>query len=400
MSGFFYKVAIILPAFFCFFLAICSAFFLSKLSIFEMSGQRLVALDGFRGFLALSVFIHHAFLWFFYLKTGNWSLPPSRFYAQLGQASVVFFFMITAFLFWLKVLNSDKKIVEWDGLFIGRLARLGPLYFVVVFVLFFVAFFVSGFELREPFTSVLNSFFKWGFFQIYGKPDLNGVSNTFTILAGVTWTLPYEWFFYLFLPIIAFVFFKNENIISVIFSLSVVILFAFSGLRLIFTLPFCIGMLAAYLYRKNFFVEFFSGKLGSFIFVIGVLCVIAFFDSPYGALPLGILAVCFYCVVCGASLFGLFRLPSSRVLGDISYSIYLLHGVFLYFYFKYFYRCCDGFSYGFPGFSDWFWIFLLVPLVVFVSGISYIYIEFPAIKSTKSFVLFYRKIIGHDSRAF
>src|ERR1035438_10016436 len=65
-------------------------------------------IDGLRGYLAFFVFIHHSCIWYFYLKTGIWGEPDSHLFIQMGQMSVSFFFMITGFLFFNKLM--DDKI--------------------------------------------------------------------------------------------------------------------------------------------------------------------------------------------------------------------------------------------------------------------------------------------------
>ncbi len=41
----------------------------------EKAGYR-PELEGMRGILALSVFLHHAVVWWFVLQEGTWKLPP------------------------------------------------------------------------------------------------------------------------------------------------------------------------------------------------------------------------------------------------------------------------------------------------------------------------------------
>ena len=46
------------------------------------NNDRFISIDGLRGYLALGVFIHHAAVWYFYLKKGVWEPPPSNFYTH------------------------------------------------------------------------------------------------------------------------------------------------------------------------------------------------------------------------------------------------------------------------------------------------------------------------------
>lgn len=79
-----------------------------------MEKGRNDSIDGLRGYLAFFVFLHHSLVWYFYIKTGSWNVLDSHFYNHLGQTSVVFFFMITGFLFYAKLLNKDKILTGLD----------------------------------------------------------------------------------------------------------------------------------------------------------------------------------------------------------------------------------------------------------------------------------------------
>ncbi|REM10122.1 acyltransferase, partial [Mycobacterium tuberculosis] len=46
--------------------------------------QRTATLDGLRGFLALSVFVHHLMVTHGYIVRGEWSFPPPGFPTLLG----------------------------------------------------------------------------------------------------------------------------------------------------------------------------------------------------------------------------------------------------------------------------------------------------------------------------
>lgn len=91
-----------LPAISILFVAVVVAYFMSRYSEIPPDQGRFVALDGLRGYLALFVFLYHSALWYFYLRTGQWEVPPSNLYTHFGQSSVLLFFMITGFLFFFK----------------------------------------------------------------------------------------------------------------------------------------------------------------------------------------------------------------------------------------------------------------------------------------------------------
>lgn len=110
------------------FVAILTAHFLPKNKLPKISPQRFNSIDGLRGHLAFFVFLHHSCIWYFYLHDGYWRVPESRLFTHFGQTSVALFFMITSFLFFTKLLNSNEKGIDWNRLFISRFLRLVPLY--------------------------------------------------------------------------------------------------------------------------------------------------------------------------------------------------------------------------------------------------------------------------------
>jgi peptidoglycan/LPS O-acetylase OafA/YrhL len=100
-----------------------------------------------RGYLALSVFFHHGFHWLYGLKDPNWSVPPSgNVLANMGSATMALFFMITAVLFYPKVLRrlSDH---EWLAHFISRIFRLTPLLWVATAAVVVVILILNKFSL-------------------------------------------------------------------------------------------------------------------------------------------------------------------------------------------------------------------------------------------------------------
>ena len=101
------------------------------------------------GVMALAVFVSHSSIWYFYLRTGTWDVPPSNVYTQLGQGSVTLFFMITGFLFWSKLLDGRQQPIDWSRLYLSRALRLGPLYLVAVACVMFLSFGRAGFSVAR-----------------------------------------------------------------------------------------------------------------------------------------------------------------------------------------------------------------------------------------------------------
>ena len=168
-------------------------------------GMRTETLDGLRGFLALSVFVHHFVITHRYLQSGAWDYPPSAFYTLLGQLGFGVFFMITGFLFWGKLLDARGR-PDWWTLYLGRVFRIGPMYVLVVVLMLFVVAYRTDFQLREPLATVCISVSEWLALGVFPQqPEVNGYRGTGLILAGVTWTIFCEWAFYAVLPLLAII---------------------------------------------------------------------------------------------------------------------------------------------------------------------------------------------------
>lgn len=294
--------------------------------------HRYEALDGLRGYLAFFVFIHHASIWYGFARTDDWNGPSSNLYTQLGQGSVAMFFMITGFLFFGKILKAERKPLDWVGLWSSRFLRIVPLYCCAIIALLFFVAVLSRFELHVPTPTLLREVFRWFSFSLLGRPDINGVADTFSIVAGVTWTLAYEWFFYFSLPLLAVLMRRPVPFPWVVGSLLLVALFVWGpfwnpGLKSSYFLS---GMLAAVVVQKTSFPKVAGSKRYAVVALLCTALSVGFFRSAYTPGPFLLLSAAFLILAGGNSLFGLLTLKPAKLLGELSYSIYLLHGLLLF----------------------------------------------------------------------
>lgn len=364
-------------------IAVATATILLKVSGVPPSAGRFVSIDGLRGYLAFFVFMHHSSIWYFFLRGAHWTVPPSNLYTNFGQASVALFFMITGFLFYGKILTGRSREINWSRLFLSRILRLFPLYLSVVLVLFILVGIRSAWILHEPPTSLAKGIIKWVGFTIAGRPDLNGISNTSLMVAGVTWTLVYEWFFYLSLPIIALLSITKAPIWALVFGLSGLALqHLYWQPNAIVSAIFLGGILAALLSRSAAFVRFSKTRIASVIAASCLLLEATQFPSSYAVPPLIILVLAFCLIANGNDLFGILSHPVSRVLGEISYGIYLIQGLVLFVYWKW----AIGFGVASHVSSSTYWLLqgICVPVLLTVSYLAFRYIERPAINSVPS----------------
>lgn len=342
--------------------------------------MRFASIDGLRGYLAFFVVLHHASIWATYLKTGFWVTPTSYLYAQFGQVSVLLFFMITSFLFYDKLLNSQGRAFDWRGFFIGRFFRMAPLYGVVMIILLLIVASLSHWHLMESPQAVLTSVASWLLFSIPGLPVINGVNETSLVVAGVTWSLRYEWCFYLALPLISLTTRQRPGLLMLLVSAAGLAIGWLTGLKIQFAAVFAGGMLAACLVRDPRFIRLCKNRLASLLLVI-CFAVILQYPNSRQLIPCATLVVVFCLIAGGADLFGLLCLPTSHRFGEIAYGIYLIHGIVLFSMVNFVVGQQTMASMSAPMY--WLCVALAVPVILGLSGLAYHYVEHPGINLGK-----------------
>lgn len=348
---------------------------------------RFASIDGLRGYLAFFVFLHHSCIWYFYLRTGQWQVPPSNLYTHFGETSVALFFMITGFLFFSKLIEGKIKRIDWGKLFVSRILRLVPLYLFLMFFLFLIVVYLSNGILNEPFQKLLIKMVRWLGFTILGGPNLNGIEYTGLIIAGVAWSLPYEWFLYLSLPLLALMIGVVAPLPFI--ALSVASLFYFEIWNLqIYYLSFLGGITAAFLCRSSRFCDFAVRNISSFIVLACLASVVTFYSSAYGIAPNLLLAIAFALIASGNTLFGLLISPVSRTLGELAYGIYLLHGISLFIVFTFIVGWVEARSLS--SISHWLIIIGVSPVLIFICFLAFRFIEYPAMQSTAAVTVWLR----------
>lgn len=347
--------------------------------------QRFRSIDGLRGYLAFFVFLHHSSIWYFYVRTGKWEVPPSNLFTNFGQSSVALFFMITSFLFITKLIDARTKGICWPQLFISRILRITPLYLVALVFMLFIVGTLSNWQLKESPTVVLQEIYKWLSFTVYGSPNINGVQNTFTIVAGVTWSLAYEWLFYVTLPFIALLFGLRLSFLTIVIA-GVVTYAMLSNWHPDMAVVRCFwgGAIAAFVARLQISKKIASHPLSSGVALTSLLFAITYYPEAYNSRPLLFLSISFILIACGSDLFGILTAKVSKTLGEMAYSIYLLHGLILFALFN--------FALGLENASTlslgehWAYILSISTIVIFASYVTYSFIEKPCMEISHTFI--------------
>ena len=373
-------------------LAACAIYYLSPFyrDLIKANQTRVESLDGFRGLLATSVVVHHLAVTRGFVRTGAWMAVDSHLLQFCGPGAVAFFFMMTGFLFWSRAID-DKLSAK--SLLLSRFWRIMPLYWFSTLVIVITVFSITGWQIREDPVKLCLSLSQWACGGLLGAPSINTVNVV--VINGVTWTLQYEWVFYLALPFLVglvkpsrFIILVCVYVVALVASRTIMATSLMAPLGI--SVSFLCGMIAAYGVRFPRVRRIFGNRSFSWCLIpLLAAGVEAYTWNKTTANVLFLLPV-FLSIACGNTAFGLLVRPSALLLGHVSYSIYLLHSLLLWHLtqFKPIENAIGG---------TWidFWVVStgLVAMVVLISSLSYRVIEHPFLRSSR------RKIVSAPSAA-
>jgi peptidoglycan/LPS O-acetylase OafA/YrhL len=364
------------------FIVLIISIFIFRLGVFKFidsqSQNRENHIDGLRFILSLSVVFHHFTLSYLYFNKQPWAISSLDIYPInqiIGGFGVALFFMVSGYIF----SNTPPGNNNWIIFYLKRALRIFPVFIFSSLLCMLVAIYIQ----REEFnTGYLNkSLLYWFDGGITGiKPNLFGLDRSRYLNASVTWTLYWEWAFYFSLPLIYFLREKLDKLslsISILFICVYLINYLDSKLVL-YIAYFTSGFLARDIAQVHKLSKF---KCNIFLTIFMMLFFILV-QNTYSANTLPLLCIIFAFIVLGGDLFGLLSMRSVIRLGEISYSIYLLHGIFFYcmnkLVFTYFINV-NTITYLLISFLS------VIALFIF-SSITYRYIEKPFINIGKRYL--------------
>lgn len=363
---------------------IFTAFFMSKLVKFNHQSNRFESLDGFRGILAISVFIHHVAIWKQYIETEEWNSPQEVFYHHLGGTSVSFFFMITSFLFVNKLIrDSEKGDFDAKAFFVSRFFRIVPLYYFSVLMILIFTLVATHFEIVSTYKDFIVIGFHWVTFNIFNKIPFNHFFDSNIVNSSVEWSLSYEWLFYFTIPLLSLFFVKSfqKKLILGIISISFILLFLFyHHVLLLPMLSFLGGAISPFVlnYFPNITKKVSTNKLISLSIIILMIYLL---NSERKLVNFVITTYIFTMIALGNNIFGILKSTTLKFLGEISYSTYLLHGIIL-FVGLYLIVGIENLK-KYTDSQYCLTIFAISPFVIIVSTITYKFIEAPFINFGK-----------------
>lgn len=338
----------------------------------EILANRFHSIDGLRGYLALGVVFHHIVINYHYYQTGVWELTPSRLNTFLGHGSVGFFFMITAYLFWSRAISQQGRIDTFK-FYVSRLRRMVPMYMCSSALLIVTAMTLTHFRLRVSPLDLVRQILAWTLFTIPGAPDINALNQTY-LINTVFWSLVYEWKFYIVFPLLA-VFARPRVHWYLVASIALCIW--------LYSAPpvewfFLSGCVAASVARTHMARVMAGSAVWAIIAVACVAATLKFQPTVYTGVGALLLFVPFVVIASGNSVFGLLTWRPARLLGLLSYSIYLLHNWVLYLLS----RLANHYTSVAAMSQQAYWLIgtVVVLIVIAIAALTYRFIEYPLLR--------------------
>lgn len=326
------------------------------------------AISGVRGLAAIFVYVNHAP---YMLNTIG--VKPSFsswgwIYGNLGSFGVQIFFCITGFLFFDRIIKNNGEM-SWNRFYEARIKRICPLFYTACIAYFIIAFVENkSVSLSASDLQTAVSLMSFGFIESSMKI---GEFNLYPI-NGVIWTLVHEWRFYFALPLIAYAY-ANKKIGPLV--LLIAIIAAITDLYnspLVCWAYFLTGIITAIIYNKK--ISYLK-SMSSLFSVIAIICLIvtmgAKINQGYNWQRYVISSIFFFSIILSSPFW--LRFGPLKILGEISYSVYLLHLPILYVAIKLLNQFTDLNTISFN--SYWFFILIVDVFIVFISSISFRFIE-------------------------
>lgn len=353
----------------------------NSLEINHSTHKSILSMEGIRGFAVFLVFLVH-----FCSLVNPWLVKDSMVYQfaryghNIGNAGVDLFFVLSGYLIYGTLIEKQKRFLDYIA---RRIQRIYPT-FTTVLILYLALsiFFPEESKLPKELNSRL-------IYIIQNFILLPGLFNINPIIT-VAWSLSYEFFYYLCLPIIIFVFslrsWTKKSRVAFFVCLTILsftISYYYGGpIRLVM---FVAGILLYDTQIKNTSRQI--NYIGLISLLLSMVLMVLLQELNYSDwYRFAIIFILFYlfCFECFYSLSfssRLFSISPLRWLGNMSYSYYLIHGLSLKFTFL-----ILGKVYPSSG-GDNFIFWLLLPLSFLItlipSMILFITIEKPFSLQTK-----------------
>ncbi len=345
--------------------AVCALFRQPEKSGHARSGQ----LDGLRGVLACLVVAHHAYYNFIWREGGSWGAAGNGLIMNLGAVSVSLFFLMSGFWHIQKVMQTPK--MDWQAFYWGRIKRIYPVYAVVFLAVAAVTVWFRPLNANNIVDFLWFSV-QWFLFQ---NAAFEGFQSHL-VIAGVQWTLVYEFGMYAFLPLLHMIYHRQLSAQWVAWLAILLSWWIFSHSVLQMYSLFALALPAIFLAKPVRYLRCRWPWLVHILMLVLTVYVFAF-AGAYSWQQKMALMVWFMFVAQGYSFGNLLNLYGLRKLGDMSYGVYLIHGLVLFMWFGV-WRMFDFGRGDFVGYV--LQLPLIYALVLVLSAWSLRYVELPLVR--------------------
>lgn len=295
---------------------------LTRINPNALATRGLAHLDGLRGVLAFCVIAHHSYYNFTWREGGAWG-AKSLTIVNLGAVAVSLFFMLSAYFHLHKIRTSPE--INWREFYWARAKRIYPLYLVVFVVVLGITLAFRPVNGHDLFAFS----WKWLLFQ---QTSYQGFQSHL-IIAGVQWTLVYEWAVYMILPLFHMAYHRKitkQMVAWLAILLAIWVMWFHTHSRFLWIFLLAIPAVLCQKWIRNIFQA--ASKIVGLILVLLTVYVMLK-TVPYSWEQRLLLCVLFAFMVNGFSYWQLLSHEGLVKIGEWSYAIYLLHGLILFMWF-------------------------------------------------------------------
>lgn len=311
------------------------SFFDELFMVSHSNHNTIKSMEGLRAFAAFMVFVVH-----YAAQALPWVVPKTfstdfiLYIRYFGATGVDFFFILSGFLIYGMLISKDVPVRKYIK---RRLLRIYPT-FIVVMILYLVLSFLFPAESKLPGGVYENSIFIIQSFLL-----LPGILSIEPIMT-VAWTLSYEMFFYLIVPVfivgLGMRSWQAKHRITFLASIALVgFIIGFETSSYIRMLMFVSGMLVFELKNTSDLKLPFNNPLAILICTFFLMFLVRYnYPDNYGLASVFLMffgygLVCFLSFDDQTNLGKIFANRFMRWYGNMSYSYYLIHGLTLKFLF-------------------------------------------------------------------
>ncbi|MEE9355070.1 MAG: acyltransferase [Methylococcaceae bacterium] len=350
------------------------SWFKNTFEISHSAQKAIITMEGIRGFAVFLVFlVHYVTLAEPWIKEGSTTYLISEQLRNIGNVGVDLFFVLSGYLIYGMLI---KKNSPFGSYFSRRVQRIYPT-FTVVFIIYLLLSVIFPRESKIPdgWDGVI--FVIQNFLLLPGLFDIEAIIT-------VAWSLSYELFYYLFIPMLIALFrlrswpALNRIVFFILLSIIFFWYFAIYGghIRL---LMFSSGILLFETTTAKLIKKLPPIGLPALVMAIATVVILNAFDAngwwKYALLYCLFFIFCLECFISSGITTRIFSFAPMRWLGNMSYSYYLVHSLALRFVFLVIEKIYPAQH------SDIWFFWVLLPLMLFFtlipSAMLFIFVEKP-----------------------